>query len=84
MIMSWVTMAEPVSNLVFYWREKFNLKSEDEASVVTYKYCNYGSCHILHCNIRHLEVGFSIIFFFFVLLAPILVMLYISCDGLSV
>ena len=62
MIVSWVTMAEPVSNSVLYWREKFNIKLEAEASVVTYKYYNYGSGHIHHCTIRHLEVGFSIIF----------------------
>lgn len=65
-IVSWVTMAEPGSNTVVYWKEKSNRKKQAEASVVTYKYFNYASGYIHHCTIRNLEVG---IFDLFVLAA---------------
>ncbi|KAK9078125.1 hypothetical protein SSX86_002182 [Deinandra increscens subsp. villosa] len=56
-IVSWVTQNEPGSSTVVYWAEKTpNQKHRATAGkVTTYKYYNYTSGFIHHCNIKNLE-----------------------------
>ncbi|CAI9103753.1 OLC1v1002294C2 [Oldenlandia corymbosa var. corymbosa] len=55
-IVSWVTMEEPGSSEVTYWKEhsrKHYYKAKGE--VTTYKYYTYSSGYIHHCTIQNLE-----------------------------
>ena len=57
MIVSWVTVEEPGSSKVLYWSEHSNQKKQAaEGKVVTYKFFNYTSGYIHHCNITDLKV----------------------------
>ncbi|CAL1353612.1 unnamed protein product [Linum trigynum] len=56
MIISWVTMDEPGSSEVVYWKENgSSQKKTAKGKYTTYKYYNYTSGYIHHCNIRKLE-----------------------------
>ncbi|RXH96595.1 hypothetical protein DVH24_009099 [Malus domestica] len=54
MIVSWVTMAEPGSSVVIFWSEKHKPKKA-EGKAKQYKFYDYTSGYIHHCNIRGLE-----------------------------
>ncbi|RWR74377.1 purple acid phosphatase [Cinnamomum micranthum f. kanehirae] len=54
-IISWVTMDEPGSNMVLYWRSKSKQKFQKKGTVTSYKFYNYTSGYIHHCTIKHLE-----------------------------
>ncbi|PWA99271.1 purple acid phosphatase [Artemisia annua] len=54
-IVSWVTQDEPGSSTVVYWAEKNNQKFKATGRTTTYKYYNYTSGFIHHCNIMNLE-----------------------------
>lgn len=55
MIVSWVTMDEPGSDKVVYWKENSKEKRSAEGKMSNYKYYNYTSGYIHHCTLRHLE-----------------------------
>ena len=57
-IVSWVTMEEPGSNEVLYWKENSKEKKSAKGKVSQYKYFDYTSGYIHHCTIRKLEVRF--------------------------
>lgn len=59
MIVSWVTMAEPGSSTVLYWSENSKHKNKAKGRFVTYKFYNYTSGYIHHCNIKKLKVCVS-------------------------
>ncbi|XP_031273856.1 purple acid phosphatase 10-like [Pistacia vera] len=54
-IVSWITPSKPGSNQVVYWSENSNKKKTAKGIVLTYKYYNYTSGYIHHCNISNLE-----------------------------
>lgn len=56
MIISWVTVDEPGSNIILYWRSKSKHKFQKKGIVTSYKFFNYTSGYIHHCTIKHLEV----------------------------
>jgi hypothetical protein len=55
MIVSWVTMDGPSSSAVLYWTENNRQRNLAKGSSTVYKYYNYTSGHIHHCNLNHLE-----------------------------
>ncbi|KNA08031.1 hypothetical protein SOVF_166400 [Spinacia oleracea] len=55
MIVSWVTMEEPGSDKVVYWREKSKDKRSAKGKMSKYKYHNYTSGYIHHCTLRNLK-----------------------------
>ncbi|PKA62804.1 Purple acid phosphatase 2 [Apostasia shenzhenica] len=55
MIVSWVTLDEPGSNLVLYGTSENNLKFLAKGKVHRYRYYNYTSGYIHHSTLRHLE-----------------------------
>lgn len=56
-IVSWVTVDERGSSKVLYWSEDSEqTKHTAEGIVVTYKYYNYTSGYIHHCNLTDLRV----------------------------
>jgi len=57
-IVSWVTMEDPGSNEVIYWKDKSEEKKSAQGSVSKYKYHDYISGCIHHCTINNLEVSF--------------------------
>ncbi|KAM7470811.1 hypothetical protein LguiA_008994 [Lonicera macranthoides] len=54
-IVSWVTMDVSGSSRVIYWSENSVHKHMAKGKVTTYKFYNYTSGHIHHCNLKHLE-----------------------------
>ncbi|KAJ9551737.1 hypothetical protein OSB04_015782 [Centaurea solstitialis] len=54
-IVSWVTMDEPGSNTVSYWAQNSKTKRKAEGFLTTYRFYNYSSGFIHHCNISHLQ-----------------------------
>lgn len=54
-IVSWVTMEDPGSNEVIYWKDKSEEKKSAQGSVSKYKYHDYTSGFIHHCTIKNLE-----------------------------
>lgn len=56
-IVSWVTVEEPGSSKVLYWREQSKEKKVAEGKFTTYKFYNYTSGYIHHTTIRNLEVN---------------------------
>lgn len=57
-IVSWVTPDEPGLSAVLYWPEnRIELRRIARGIVRTYKYYNYTSGYIHHCNIKDLEVS---------------------------
>ncbi|KAJ0077145.1 hypothetical protein Patl1_36516 [Pistacia atlantica] len=54
-IVSWVTPDKPGSNQVVYWRENSKENQTATGVVLTYKFYNYTSGYIHHCNISNLE-----------------------------
>ncbi|KAJ0076657.1 hypothetical protein Patl1_36508 [Pistacia atlantica] len=54
-IVSWVTPAKPGSKEVVYWRENSKENQTATGVVLTYKFYNYTSGYIHHCNISNLE-----------------------------
>ncbi|KAJ8423123.1 hypothetical protein Cgig2_027337 [Carnegiea gigantea] len=54
-IVSWVTMEEPGSKKVIYWKVNSKEKKSASGKVNKYKYYNYTSGYIHHCTIKHLE-----------------------------
>ncbi|XP_057788451.1 purple acid phosphatase 2-like [Salvia miltiorrhiza] len=55
-IVSWVTTAEPGSNVVRYWSEKSpSHKLTAKGTFTTYKYYTYKSGYIHHCTVANLE-----------------------------
>ncbi|CAI0437886.1 unnamed protein product [Linum tenue] len=56
MIVSWVTMDEPGSSKVVYWKEdESSHKKFAQGKHKSYKFYNYTSGYIHHCTIRKLE-----------------------------
>ncbi|GLT86181.1 hypothetical protein SLE2022_043370 [Rubroshorea leprosula] len=55
MIVSWVTMDEPSSNTVVYWSEGSKDKKMAEGKLTRYKFHDYTSGYIHHCNVKNLE-----------------------------
>ncbi|CAN1255826.1 Purple acid phosphatase 2 [Linum perenne] len=55
-IVSWVTVEEPGSSRVVYWKEPGTEKKIGEGKYKRYKFFNYTSGFIHHCIIRNLEV----------------------------
>ncbi|CAN4107495.1 unnamed protein product [Withania somnifera] len=55
MIVSWVTMNEPGSNTVLYWKANSRIKQKAEGTVTSYKYHTYTSGYIHHCSIKNLK-----------------------------
>ncbi|GLT42831.1 hypothetical protein SLA2020_168120 [Shorea laevis] len=55
MIVSWVTMDEPGSNTVVYWSEGSEDKKTAEGKLTRYKFHDYTSGYIHHCNVKNLE-----------------------------
>lgn len=62
-IVSWVTVDEPGSNIVQYWAENSNHKNKAKGILTKYKFYNYTSGYIHHCTIRNLEVDFQLFLF---------------------
>ncbi|CAN1173204.1 Purple acid phosphatase 2 [Linum perenne] len=54
-IVSWVTVEEPGSSRVVYWKEPGTEKKIGEGKYKRYKFFNYTSGFIHHCIIRNLE-----------------------------
>ncbi|KAH6786000.1 hypothetical protein C2S51_038455 [Perilla frutescens var. frutescens] len=54
-IVSWVTVDEPGSNIVLYWAENSSYKYKANGIKTKYKFCNYTSGYIHHCTINKLE-----------------------------
>ncbi|CAI0377613.1 unnamed protein product [Linum tenue] len=60
MIVSWVTMDEPGSSEVVYWKEdESSVKKYAHGKHKSYKFHDYTSGYIHHCTIRKLEVPFD-------------------------
>ncbi|KAI4376070.1 hypothetical protein MLD38_013864 [Melastoma candidum] len=57
LIVSWVTVDEPGSSKVIYWKENSSQKKTAQGKASTYSYFNYTSGHIHHTTIRNLEHG---------------------------
>uniref|UniRef100_A0A5B7A0D6 Purple acid phosphatase n=1 Tax=Davidia involucrata TaxID=16924 RepID=A0A5B7A0D6_DAVIN len=54
-IVSWVTMDEPGSNIVLYWSENSKHNNKAKGTTVSYKFYNYTSGYIHHCTIKNLK-----------------------------
>ncbi|KAD6794379.1 hypothetical protein E3N88_05275 [Mikania micrantha] len=55
-IVSWVTQHQPGSSTLVYWSDNnTHQKHKATAKITTYKYYNYTSGYIHHCNINNLD-----------------------------
>ncbi|KAL5975077.1 prolyl aminopeptidase [Asimina triloba] len=54
-IISWVTQDEPGSNTVLYGPEDDKRKFQAQGNVTSYRYYNYTSGFIHHCNVKNLK-----------------------------